>query len=93
MTNRSESGLIVRPGSRIYQVVAVEKPAERPVPPPVPPKSGIVRRGNTRRYSIEIKDIATEKSVGAVAVDWTEYEKHSAIAEIMRLAGLTEKRR
>ena len=60
---------------------------------PAPPRSSIARRDNTRRYSIEIKDVATEKSVYALAADWTEYEKRSAIARIVRLAGLADERR
>jgi hypothetical protein len=57
-----------------------------------PRRSGIARRDNTRRYSIEIRDAATEKSVYAVAANWTEYEKREAVSRIMRLTGPAEDR-
>jgi hypothetical protein len=41
----------------------------------------------TRRYSIEIKDIATGKAVLFAAVDWDAQELGTAIAQNMRLAG------
>jgi hypothetical protein len=43
----------------------------------------------TRRYSIEIKD-PDNKPVLFTAVDWTEEERLIAVAQIMRLAGLSD---
>jgi hypothetical protein len=42
-----------------------------------------------RRYSIEIKD-DTGKTVIFTAADWTDDEKHAAVAQVMRLAGLPD---
>ncbi|MEA2913443.1 MAG: hypothetical protein QOJ15_5524 [Bradyrhizobium sp.] len=39
----------------------------------------------TRRYSIEIKD-PDNKSVLFAAVDWTDEETRTAVAQIMQLA-------
>jgi hypothetical protein len=47
-------------------------------------------REDTRRYSIEIKDAATETVVTVTVADWTEDEKHAALAGILRLAGLPD---
>jgi hypothetical protein len=47
-------------------------------------------RDDTRRYSIEIKDAATEAVVTVTVADWTEDEKHTALAGILRLAGLPD---
>ena len=41
----------------------------------------------TRRYSIEVKDIATGAPVMFTAVDWDAEEKRVALAQIMRLTG------
>ena len=60
---------------------------------PASARPGIAKRDNTRRYTIEVKDIATDKSVCAVAADWTEYEKSLAVDRIVRLAGLADERR
>ena len=43
----------------------------------------------TRRYSIEIKD-PDNKPVLFTAVDWTDEERLIAVAQIMRLAGLSD---
>jgi hypothetical protein len=43
----------------------------------------------TRRYSIEIKD-PDNKPVLFTAVDWTDEERLTAVAQIMRLAGLPD---
>jgi hypothetical protein len=44
----------------------------------------------TRRYSIEIRDVATERCMLLTAADWTRFELHVAIARIMRLAGFPD---
>jgi hypothetical protein len=41
----------------------------------------------TRRYSIEIKDVASGKAVMFTAVDWDAQDLRTAIAQNMRLAG------
>jgi hypothetical protein len=46
----------------------------------------------TRRYSIEIKD-PDNKPVLFTAVDWTDEERLIAVAQITRLAGLSEDNR
>jgi hypothetical protein len=46
----------------------------------------------TRRYSIEIKD-PDNKPVFFAAVDWTDEERLSVVAQIMRLAGLPDDNR
>jgi hypothetical protein len=43
---------------------------------------------DTRRYSIEIRDAATERCMLETAADWTRFELHVAIARIMRMTGL-----
>jgi hypothetical protein len=43
----------------------------------------------TRRYSIDIKD-PDNKPVLFTAVDWTEEERLFAVAQIMRLAALSD---
>jgi hypothetical protein len=40
----------------------------------------------TRRYSIEIKDVATKKAVMFTVVDWDAQDLRAAIAQNMRLA-------
>jgi hypothetical protein len=42
-----------------------------------------------RRYSIEIKD-PDNKSVLFAAVDWTNQEARTAVAQIVRLVGLAD---
>ena len=49
-------------------------------------------KGRTRRYSIEIKD-PDNKSVLFAAADWTDEEKHIAVAQILRLAGMPDDNR
>jgi hypothetical protein len=44
----------------------------------------------SRLYSIEIKDARTEQVVVFAAADWTEEQKRVALAQIMRLADLTD---
>jgi hypothetical protein len=44
---------------------------------------------HTRRYSIEIKD-ATGRSVWFAAADWTDDERHIAIAQNSRLCGMPD---
>ena len=48
-----------------------------------------MRSPKTRRYSIEIKD-PDNKPVLFTAVDWTDEERLTAVAQIMRLAGLPD---
>jgi|HubBroStandDraft_4_1064222.scaffolds.fasta_scaffold152640_1 hypothetical protein len=43
----------------------------------------------TRRYSIEIKD-PDNKPVLFTAVDWTDEERRTAVAQILKLAGLPD---
>jgi len=43
----------------------------------------------TRRYSIEIKD-ASGRSVWFAAADWTDDERHIAIAQNSRLCGMPD---
>jgi len=43
----------------------------------------------TRRYSIEVKD-PDNKPVVFTAADWTDEEKHIAVAQILRLAGMPD---
>jgi hypothetical protein len=47
----------------------------------------------SRLYSIEIKDARTEQVVVFAAADWTEKEKRVAVAQIVRLVGLSDDRR
>jgi hypothetical protein len=44
----------------------------------------------TRRYSIEIKNVATDKTVILTAADWTDEERRVAKAQVLRLAGLPD---
>jgi hypothetical protein len=44
----------------------------------------------TRRYSIQIMDVASGDEVLFAAADWTAEDKGIAITQIMRLAGLPE---
>ena len=44
---------------------------------------------HTRRYSIEIKD-AAGRSVWFAAADWTDDERHIAIAQNSRLCGMPD---
>jgi hypothetical protein len=44
----------------------------------------------SRLYSIEIKDAKTEQVVVFAAADWTEEEKRVAVAQVMRLVGLSD---
>jgi hypothetical protein len=44
----------------------------------------------TRRYSIEIKDATTGKSVWFAAADWTDEERRVAIAQNSRLCGMPD---
>jgi hypothetical protein len=39
-----------------------------------------------RRYAIEVSDADTDQIVLLTAADWTEEEKHVALAQILRLA-------
>jgi len=41
----------------------------------------------TRRYSIEVKDLETRKAVLFTVVDWNDQAKRVALAQIMRGAG------
>jgi hypothetical protein len=43
-----------------------------------------------RRYSIEIKNVATGETVILAAADWTDDEKRLAVARVLRLAGLPD---
>jgi hypothetical protein len=43
----------------------------------------------TRRYSIEIKDVAGKPLV-FINADWTDDEARAAVAQILRLAGRTD---
>jgi hypothetical protein len=42
---------------------------------------------DTRRFSIEVKDVETRKAVLFTVVDWNEQAKRVALAQIMRWAG------
>ena len=41
----------------------------------------------TRRYSIEIKDTATQRPVLFMAADWDDEDLRVAVAQVMRLVG------
>jgi hypothetical protein len=41
-----------------------------------------------RRYSIEIKEYATDRQVLLTAADWTQEKLSFVIAQVMRLAGM-----
>jgi len=58
----------------------------RPAAPPAPAARWITMP-KTRRYSIEIKD-PDNKSVLFTAVDWTEDQRLTAVARILRVARL-----
>lgn len=45
---------------------------------------------DTRRYSVEIKDVATGEPVLLTAADWTREEVEAVIAQVLRLAGLPD---
>ena len=45
---------------------------------------------NIRRYAIEVTDVDTDQIVLLTAADWTEEEKRDAMAQILRLAGLSD---
>ena len=45
---------------------------------------------NTRRYSIQIVDIAAGQDVLFTVVDWTDEEKRAAVAQVVRLVGVRE---
>ena len=44
----------------------------------------------TRRYSIVVKDEKSNTVVVTAAADWTSDDKHIAVSQIYRLAGLAE---
>jgi hypothetical protein len=44
----------------------------------------------TRRYLIEITDVASKKLLVFTGADWTDDERLIAVAQIMRLAGLPD---
>jgi hypothetical protein len=44
----------------------------------------------TRRYSIEIKDATTGRSVWFAAADWTDEGRRIAIAQYSRLCGMPD---
>jgi hypothetical protein len=41
----------------------------------------------TRRYSIEIKDVSTQRPVLFTAADWDDDDLRVAVAQVMRLVG------
>ena len=45
---------------------------------------------NVRRYAIEVSDVDTDQIVLLTAADWTEEQKRVALAQILRLADLTD---
>jgi hypothetical protein len=47
----------------------------------------------TRRYSIEVKDSKSKALLVSTAANWTEDEKHVAVAQIFRLAGRADGKR
>ena len=56
-----------------------------------PPSAiGSAMTENTRRYSIQIVDIAAGQDVLFTVVDWTDEEKRAAVAQVVRLVGVPE---
>jgi hypothetical protein len=43
-----------------------------------------------RRYAIEVTDVDTDQIELLIAADWTEEEKRIALAQILRLVGLSD---